>query len=303
MREPIDYARAVAEHEQYEAALRSLGCRVARLPDAPDLPDSVFVEDAAVVFDDVAVIARPGAVSRRPEVEAMAAALAPHRPLARIGAPGTLDGGDVLVTPGRVFVGISGRTNDEGTRQLRAILAPHGFEVIAVPVSGCLHLKSAVTVGYMPPKGGSYMSGSTDFPPKGGSYMSGSTDFPPKGGSYMNGSTDLPPKGGSYRSGSGGSYTNEKSGRCLLVINPDWVDAARFTDFALIEVDPSEPAAANVLRIGSRVICAGEHPKTRARLEAAGLRTVPVPAGELAKAEGGVTCCSVILDRRTTLGS
>jgi dimethylargininase len=242
-REPIDYARAVAEHAQYEAALRSLGCRVERLADAPDLPDSVFVEDAAVVFDDVAVIARPGAASRRPEVDAMAAALAPHRPLEFIEAPGTLDGGDVLITPGRVFVGISGRTNDEGARQLRGILAPHGFEVIAVPVTGCLHLKSAVTLA-------------------------------------------------------GGV-----AGKPALVINPGWIDAARFTDFVLIEVDPSEPAAANVLRVGATVICAAEHPKTRARLEAAQLHTLSVPAGELAKAEGGVTCCSVILDRRTSLGS
>jgi dimethylargininase len=238
-REPIDYARAVAEHEQYEAALRELGCKVERLPDAPDLPDSVFVEDAVVVFDDVAVVARPGAASRRPEVDAMAAALAPHRPLAFIETPGTLDGGDVLITPGRVFVGISGRTNEEGVRQLRAIVAPRGFEVIAVPVTGCLHLKSAVTLASLPG---------------------------------------------------------------LLVINPDWVDAARFTNFVLIEVDPSEPAAANVLRVGARVICAAEHPKTRARLEAAGLQPLPVPAGELAKAEGGVTCCSVILDRRPSPG-
>ena len=118
-----------------------------RLPDAPELPDSVFVEDTAVVFDELAVIARPGAESRRPEVDAMAAALRPHRPLAFIEAPGTLDGGDVLVTPGRVFVGISGRTNADGARQLAAHVAPLGFEVIAVPVAGCLHLKSAVTAG------------------------------------------------------------------------------------------------------------------------------------------------------------
>src|SRR6187397_656978 len=117
-RTPIDYARAVAEHDEYEDLLRRLGCRVERLPDAPELPDSVFVEDAAVVFDETAVIARPGAASRRPEVDAMAAALRPHRTLAFIEAPGTLDGGDVLVTPGRVFVGISGRTNAEGVRQL-----------------------------------------------------------------------------------------------------------------------------------------------------------------------------------------
>lgn len=230
-REPIDYNRAVAEHEQYEATLRQLGCRVQRLPDAPDLPDSVFVEDAAVVVDDVAVMARPGALSRRPEVDAMAAALRPHRPLVFIDAPGTLDGGDVLVTPGRVFVGISGRTNEEGVRQLAAILGPHGFAVLPIPVTGCLHLKSAVT----------------------------------------------------------------RAGRNLLVINPDWVDVGHFGEFDLIEVDPSEPAAANVLLVGDALICAAEHRQTRRRLEHRGLVTHAVPAGELAKAEGGVTCCSVVL--------
>jgi dimethylargininase len=242
-REPINHARAVAEHEQYEAALRRFGCRVERLPEAPDLPDSVFVEDAAVVLDDVAVIARPGAVSRRPEVDAMAAALRPHRPLAFIEAPGTLDGGDVLVTPGKVFVGISGRTNEDGVRQLAAILGPRGFEVLSIPVTGCLHLKSAVTAALLPPKGG--------------------------------------------------SYRNETN-RPLLVINPAWVDPTHFEGFDLIEVDPSEPAAANVLLIGDAVICAAEHQKLRRRLEDRGLVTHSVPAGELAKAEGGVTCCSLI---------
>ena len=236
-REPIDYARAVAQHEQYEEALRLLGCRVERLPDAPDLPDSVFVEDAAVVLDDVAVIARPGAESRRPEVDAMAAALRPHRPLVFIEAPGTLDGGDVLVTAGRVFVGISGRTNEDGVRQLAAALEPRGFEVVSIPVSGCLHLKSAVTAVWAPPV----------------------------------------------------------RGRGVLIVNPDWVDVSHFQDFDLIEVDPSEPAAANVLRIGFSLICAEEHPKTRRRLELRGFGTHPVPAGELAKAEGAVTCCSVML--------
>ena len=144
-RTPIDYTNAAAQHHVYEAALRRAGCEVRRLPDAPEFPDSVFVEDTAVVFDEIAVIARPGAESRRGEVDAMAAALAPHRPLAFIEAPGTLDGGDVLVTPGRVFVGISGRTNSEGARQLAAHVAPFGFAVIPVPVGGCLHLKSAVT--------------------------------------------------------------------------------------------------------------------------------------------------------------
>ena len=239
-RVPIDYARAVEQHAAYEEALRRVGCRVQRLPDAPDFPDSVFVEDTAVVFDDLAVIARPGAESRRGEVDGMTAALRPYRRLAFIQAPGTLDGGDVLVTPGRVFVGISGRTNLEGANQLASHIAPIGFDVIPLPVEGCLHLKSAVT------------------------------------------ELDLPPSGG----------------RVSLLINPRWVDSAHFADFELIEVDPSEPAAANVLAVNGYVICAEEYPRTRERLEARGFAVVPVPAGELAKAEGGVTCCSVILTER-----
>jgi dimethylargininase len=252
-RTPIDYARAVAEHDEYEDLLRRLGCRVERLPDAPELPDSVFVEDTAVVFDDVAVIARPGAASRQPEVDAMVAALDPYRRLEFIEPPGTLDGGDVLVTPGRVFVGLSGRTNEEGMRQLASHIAPFGFEVIGVPVTGCLHLKSAVTVLGLPPKGGSYGE-----------------------------NLWLPPSGG----------------RTLLLINPAWVDAAHFAGCDLIEIDPAEPAAANVLSVGDTVIGAAEFPQTRRRIEAKGLVTASVPAGELAKAEGGLTCCSVLVTVR-----
>src|SRR4029077_8175340 len=114
----IDYARAAAEHDRYEALLARLGGQVVRLPGAPELPDSVFVEDTAVVFDDIAVVTRPGAASRQPEVESMAAALAPYRRLAFIEPPGTLDGGDVLIAGNRVFVGLSGRTNEAGVHQL-----------------------------------------------------------------------------------------------------------------------------------------------------------------------------------------
>src|SRR3954468_17652518 len=197
-REPIDYARAVREHAAYEACLERLGCRVVRLPDLPDQPDSVFVEDTAVVVEGLAVIARPGAESRRGEVASTASALPAHRPLACIEPPGTLDGGDVLVTPGVVFAGISGRTNDDGARQLAAFLAPHGYRVVPVAVTGCLHLKSAVTAlpaAEVPPEGGSYRA--ADVPPEGGSYRAG--DVPPEGGSYRAG--DVPPEGGSYRAG------------------------------------------------------------------------------------------------------
>src|SRR5919112_1405726 len=122
-RTPIDYPRAVAQHDAYEDALRRIGCTVHRLPDAPELPDSVFVEDTAVVFDEGAIITRPGAASRRREVDTVAAALAAHRPLKFIEAPGTLDGGDVLVKHPLVFVGISCLTNREGARQLAAHIA------------------------------------------------------------------------------------------------------------------------------------------------------------------------------------
>lgn len=144
-REPIDLARALDQHAVYVAALRDAGVNVRILPAAPDLPDAVFVEDAAVVVEECAVITRPGIDSRRPETESVAAILAPLRPLARIDAPGTLEGGDVLRVGRTVFVGQTARTNGEGTRQLAAALEPHGYEIVPAVPSGCLHLKSAAT--------------------------------------------------------------------------------------------------------------------------------------------------------------
>src|SRR5271155_1982350 len=144
-RQPIDLGRARAQHRAYEQALESLGARVVSLPEEPDLPDSMFVEDPAIVLDELGVILPLGTPTRRREAESLAQALAPYRKLARVELPGTLEGGDVLRIERKVFVGLSRRTNAEGIRQLGAILAPHGYEVIAVPVNGCLHLKSAVT--------------------------------------------------------------------------------------------------------------------------------------------------------------
>jgi dimethylargininase len=141
-RTPIDYVRAAEQHRAYEECLRALGVRVISLPALPELPDSVFVEDPALVLDEVAVIARPGAASRRPEAEPLAVALAGFRPLARIEAPGTLEGGDVIRAGKDLYVGISQRTNAEGIAQLAAIVEPHGYSVTAVEVRGCLHLKS-----------------------------------------------------------------------------------------------------------------------------------------------------------------
>jgi dimethylargininase len=144
-REPIDLGQSRTQHRAYEATLASLGCTVRRLPETPDLPDAVFVQDAALVFDEVAVITRPGAESRRAETATVAEALAALRPLRLIEPPGTLDGGDVVCLNRSVFVGRTSRTNADGCRQFAGILEPFGYRVIAVAPTGCLHLQTAVT--------------------------------------------------------------------------------------------------------------------------------------------------------------
>ena len=229
----IDLERARAQHDAYEWALVELGCTVRRVDSGAEVPDSVFVEDAAVVFREGAVIARPGAESRRAETQAVAEALArfglSHRDIQE---PGTLDGGDVLVVGRNVFVGASRRTNAAGINQLRQIVTRLGYSVRAVPVEDCLHLKSAVTA--------------------------------------------VGPK--------------------TLLINRNWVAADAFSDLRLIDVDDDEPHAANALLVGDVVICAAAFPKTRARLEQHGLRVKAVEVDEITKAEGGVTCCSLIFE-------
>jgi dimethylargininase len=144
-RQPIDFAKAHAQHRAYEQLLEKLGARVLSLPPEPDLPDSVFVEDPAIVLDELAVILPLGTDSRRLEAASLAQALGKYRKLAYISQPACVEGGDVLRIDRTLFAGLSKRTNAEGVRQLTAILAPHGYNVVPVPVTGCLHLKSAAT--------------------------------------------------------------------------------------------------------------------------------------------------------------
>jgi dimethylargininase len=144
-RQPIDLQIAVAQHRAYEALLAKLGARVVSLPAEPDLPDSMFVEDPAIVLDELAVIFPLGTESRRPEAASLAQAISKFRKIEYVTLPGTLEGGDILRTGRKLFVGLTKRSNAEGIRQLTAILAPRHYEVIAVPITGCLHLKSAVT--------------------------------------------------------------------------------------------------------------------------------------------------------------
>ena len=144
-RKPIDLGRAREQHQAYEALLAKLGARVLSLPPEPDLPDSMFVEDPAIVLDEIAIILPLGTESRRPEATSLTQELSKYRKLAHVQLPGTLEGGDVLRIGRKVFVGLTKRSNAEGIRQLEEILRPHAYEVIPVWVKGCLHLKSAVT--------------------------------------------------------------------------------------------------------------------------------------------------------------
>jgi dimethylargininase len=229
-REPIDYARAVAQHAAYETLLTSLGVRVTQLPAEPSLPDAVFVEDTAIVFDELAIITRPGAESRRPECTSIATALQPWRSLAYITAPGTLDGGDVLTLGRTVYVGLSSRSNQQGAARLRELLAAFDYRLETVAVRGCLHLKSAVTA----------------------------------------------------------------ASDSLLLLNPAFVDPASFDGVQIIETHPAEPSGANLLRLEDCVVMDAAYPRTAERLRARAVDVHAVDLSELAKAEGAVTCCSLI---------
>jgi dimethylargininase len=229
-REPIDLVRARRQHAEYERALNALGCDVHQLPAEADMADAVFIEDTAIVLDELAVLLRPGARSRRRETAAVGDALRPHRAVHEIAGPATVDGGDVLVVGRRIFVGLSSRTTRDAVGELSRLLTPFGYRVDAVPIGGCLHLKSAVT-----------------------------------------------------------SLADDE-----LLINPDWVDASVFDGYALVGVDALEPAAANAARVGTAIVFPEEFPRTRDRIAARGFDVRTVPAGELAKAEGAVTCCSLI---------
>ena len=232
-RVPIDLDRARVQHAAYEWALVEAGCTVRRLDSGAGMPDAVFVEDIAVILNEGAVICRPGAESRRAETPGILDALTRHgRPVQHITAPGTLDGGDVLVVGRQVFVGSSARTNRAGIDQLAGILEPIGYAVRAVPVHGCLHLKSAATA--------------------------------------------IAPD--------------------TVLINREWIPADAFAGLSLLDVDPQEPYGANALAIADVVVYPTAFPRTRERLERRGLRVRPVDVDELQKAEGGVTCCSLVFE-------
>jgi dimethylargininase len=142
---PIDFDLAARQHHAYEDLLRRLGAEVISLPATHDLPDAVFVEDTVVAVDEVAVLTIPRLPSRQAEVDSMAAAISAYRPVQRLSGEARLEGGDVIQIDRTVYVGRSRRTNQVGIDQLAGFLSPHGYDVRAVDMNGCLHLKTACT--------------------------------------------------------------------------------------------------------------------------------------------------------------
>lgn len=229
-REPIDAGRAAREHRRYCDELRACGARVLKLPPVDELPDSVFVEDTAIVLDEIAVLTRPGVESRRGEVGLIEPEVARLRPVVKVLPPATLEGGDVMRVGRTLYVGLSPRTNAEGAEALRKFAAPHGYEVVSVELRGCLHLKT--------------------------------------GCSALDDAT--------------------------VLANPEWVDARAFDDYEVVGVEASEPWAANVLRIADSVCVSAAFPRTAEMLSARGYDVHAVEVSEFAKAEGGMTCMSLL---------
>jgi dimethylargininase len=230
-REAINYEVAVQQHEAYCDLLRRCGVQVRTLTVNGDLPDAVFIEDTAIVLDEVAVLASMGAATRSAEPAGIEPELRNYRTVRRVTPPATIEGGDVLVVGRTLLVGISVRTNRSGLDGLHAIIRPYGYDVVAVDMRHCLHLKTACTA--------------------------------------------LPD----------GS----------LIVNPAWLDTRTLRGFELVPVPAEEPWAANTLPLSAGVCMAAAHVMTAEMLRGRGLAVETVDLSEFARAEGGITCLSVLL--------
>ncbi len=228
----IDAALARQQHRAYCQALTECGAEVRVLDVNMAMPDGAFLEDTAVVLDEVAILCSMGTSARESEPTGLEPVLREYRPVERIPRPATLEGGDVLRVGRRLFVGQSKRTNNLGIAALRSIVVRLGYQVTAVPVRGSLHLKTACT--------------------------------------------PLP------------------DGR--LLINPDWVDVDSLEELALIPIPKEEPFAGNVCSVGPHILLPSAHSLTAELLEQLGFATKPVDISEFSKAEGGVTCLSLVLE-------
>ncbi len=229
----IDVNLARRQHAEYCAAFRAVGIELIVLPPDEEHPDACFVQDTAVIFQNLAVLGRFGVESRRGEAEGIRRELQRHKRVVELRAPATLEGGDVLIVGSRIFVGISARTNRAGYAQLRELLELEGATVEAVPVPSGLHLLS--------------------------------------GCCYL--------------------------GRGVLLATEPYAHLPAFAGLDIITVPPDEAPAANALALGSTVMLPAGHPRTEAKIRARGFGVLPIRLSEFAKADGGVTCLSLLLYR------
>jgi len=232
---PIDIERARLQHRAYRQALEECGARVVTLPALDDLPDAVFIEDVAIVLDEVAFLLPMGVDSRREEPRQVADEVGRWREVVRLPEGSRAEGGDVVRLRRTLYVGHSGRTDESGIAALSAVLPPLGYRVIPVDVAGCLHLKSACT-----------------------------------------------------------ALDDE-----TILINPAWVDGSAFESDRAIAISDDEPWAANALRVGGVVLLQAGCPRTIERVAKAGFDVRAVDVSELAKAEGSLTCLSLVFDKGT----
>jgi dimethylargininase len=229
--EPIDYQIALAQHAAYCHALNQLGCQVRTLDGNVALPDCVFIEDTAVVLDEIAVLGSMGTQSRESEPGGIEPILREFREVHRLPSEARLEGGDVLRVGRTLLVGQSRRTNTAGAEALSIIAHRYGYEVLPVPVRHALHLKTACTT--------------------------------------------LP------------------DGR--LLVNPAWVAEGALAGFRRLRVAKSEPWAANVAIIGDTVLMSATARRTAELVQRLDMPVVTVDLSEFAKAEGGVTCLSLLI--------
>ncbi|MDQ3370758.1 MAG: arginine deiminase family protein [Myxococcota bacterium] len=229
---PISVELARQQHAAYRAALVELGVVVTEVAIADELPDSCFVEDTAVVAPGVALVTRPGAVSRRPETAAMAAALAGQLDVSHMVAPATLDGGDCMRVGSTVYVGRSARTNAAGIARLAEVFEPRGVRVVPIAMpAGVLHLKCVCA-----------------------------------------------PLG------------DER-----ITLADGTIPRDAFGDVHVVAIPAEERYGANVVAIGAHVLVADGFPRTHAALTAAGFRVVPLATTEFRKADGALTCLSIVI--------
>ena len=229
---PIDFDLAAEQHAAYCQALADCGAQVRTLNVNSALPDCTFIEDTAVVLDEVAILCSMGTPSRQTEPASIEPVLREYRPIERIPLPATLEGGDVLRIGRRLLVGQSNRTNAAGIAALQGIAARFGYLVTSIPVHGSLHLKTACTA--------------------------------------------------------------LRDGR--LLVNPAWIDLRLLDDFSLIPVPAGEPWGANLCLAGHTVLLPAVHVQTAQLISELGFAVKTVEISEFSKAEGGVTCLSLVFE-------